>query len=311
MLSSIRNSRVLVTGGTGFIGSYLVKRLLSEGADLHVLRRKTSGAFRLDGLESRVHSHTVDYRDLAGLTSTVRRINPQKIFHLAAHTDVGRTMDNCSRSLESIIISTLNLIRALEGVDYEIFVNTGTCEEYGDNPAPFRESQIPNPVSPYSAAKVSTTMYCRMFHKTMGLPIVTLRPFLTYGPGQEPRRFIPQAIKAALNGEEFKMTQGEQTREFNYVEDIVEGYLLAATTPEAIGRIINIGNGKEYQLRELVEKIFLLAGAETRPVFGGLPYRPGETWHFYCDNRLAREILGWKPKYSLDEGLKLTIEAMR
>jgi nucleoside-diphosphate-sugar epimerase len=307
----IKDSRVLVTGASGFIGFHLTKRLLAEGAQVNIIRREKSPRSRLELIEGQAHSHVADLRDLETLTDIVRDIRPQKIFHLAASTNVERALDRCDEAVDSIILGTLNLLKALDGVDYELFVNTGTCEEYGDNPAPFKESQIPNPVSPYSAAKVSTTMFCQMFFKTLGLPIVTLRPFLSYGPYQESTRFIPQAILAAIKGEEFKMTKGEQTREFNYVEDIVEGYILAATTDKAIGRIINIGNGVEYQLREVVQKIFSLLEAKKPPLLGALPYRPGETWHFYSDNTLARDILGWQPGHTLDEGLCLTTEWYR
>ena len=143
--------------------------------------------------------------------------------------------------------------------------------------------------------------------QTLGLPILTLRPFLTYGPGQESNMLIPSLMKKVLEGEALEMTKGEQTREFNYVDDIVDGFIKASISPEAIGEIINIGNGLEYKIREVVEMVLKLVNSPIKPNLGALAYRPGETWHFYCDNTKARKILCWEPKVDLEDGLKRTI----
>jgi nucleoside-diphosphate-sugar epimerase len=134
---------------------------------------------------------------------------------------------------------------------------------------------------------------------------------LSYGPHQDFNRFIPQAISAGLRNEEFNMTAGEQTREFNYVSDIVDGILKASLSPEAIGEIINIGNGIEYRIKDVVNRIFQITGSQVKPRFGALLYRPGETWHFYCDNSKAKKLLQWELKIDLDTGLELTAEWYR
>jgi nucleoside-diphosphate-sugar epimerase len=150
-----------------------------------------------------------------------------------------------------------------------------------------------------------------MFHKTLDLPIVTVRPFLTYGPYQDPKMLIPHTIISALKGKSFDMTGGEQTREFNFISDIVDGYIKSATSPEAIGQVVNIGNGTEYQIREVVEKILDIMDARIKPAIGALPYRAGETWHFYCSNEKAMDLMGWKPRVRLEEGLEKTISWYR
>jgi nucleoside-diphosphate-sugar epimerase len=142
----------------------------------------------------------------------------------------------------------------------------------------------------------------------MGLPIVTLRPFLIYGPSQDTNMFIPSLIHHCLEGKDFPMTKGDQTREFNYVDDIVDAYLLAAFCPKAVGEIINIGNGIEYKIKDVAEIIVKMMGSPIKLLIGNLSKRPGEASHFFCSNEKAKRLLGWFPKFSLDEGLKKTIE---
>jgi len=306
-LEGIKGTRILLTGSSGFIGSHLGRALVGLGAELHLLDSPGASDFRIRDFRSRCSVHELDLTDLDSLRRLVREIRPEKIFHLASITTVDRSLDQSLPIVNNNLIGTLNLIDALNGVDYHCFVNTGTCEEYGDNPTPFSEDQRMNPVSPYSAAKASATIFCRMYHKTLDLPIVTVRPFLTYGPFQSPGMLIPRTIVSALKGKPFKMTAGEQTREFNYVSDIVNGFILASTTSEAIGQIINIGNGIEYSILDVVEKILAAMSKPIRPDIGALPYRSGEAWHFYCDNRKAKTLLGWSPSITLEEGIGKTV----
>ena len=307
MITTLENVKVLVTGISGFIGAHLARRLVAEGVRVYGLVRGSSNLWRIQDLKNQINLYHVDLRDFASVRKAAQDIKPQKLFHLAAYVDVSRSFEVMEEMVEVNIKGTLNLLRALDGTGYDCFINTGTCEEYGDNPVPFREEQIPNPVSPYSAAKVSTSMFCQMLHKTRGLPIITLRPFLTYGPRQESNMLIPLLIKKMIKGEALEMTQGEQTREFNYVDDIVDGFIKASISPGAIGEIINIGNGLEYKIRDVVEMILKLMDSPLKPKLGALDYRPGEARHFYCDNTKAREILGWSPKVDLEDGLKMTI----
>jgi nucleoside-diphosphate-sugar epimerase len=307
-MTTLSNTKVLVTGASGFNGSHLIRRLVAEGAQVSGLVRSSSNLWRIQDLENEIKLYYADLKDYESLRKVVQDIKPQKIFHLAAYVDVSRSLEVMEEMVEVNIKGTLNLLRGSDGTGYDCFINTGTSEEYGDNPVPFRESQMPNPVSPYSASKVATIMFCQMLYKTKGLPIITLRPFLTYGPGQESNMLIPSLVKKAIRGETFEMTGGEQTREFNYVDDIVDGFIKAAVTPRAIGEIINIGNSQEYKIRDVVAMVLKLMNSPLKPKFGALAYRPGETWHFYCNNTKAREILGWRPKVSLEDGLRMTID---
>lgn len=306
MLTQLQNARVLVTGGAGFIGSHLARRLVEEGAVVHVADEADPRAGRLADLQDRITYHRLDLLDAAAVSERLRRIDPVKVYHLAAHTNVRRGFETADDAVADLR-ATINLLRAVEGRACDGFVQTGTCEEYGDGEAPFREEQMPSPVSPYSASKTAQTFFALMCHRTLGAPVVVLRPFLTYGPGQAPSRFISQAIECGLSGAELPMTGGEQTREFNYVSDIADGFVRASVTPAAVGEIINIGNGVEVSLRQVVEEISRALGSPVKARFGAIPYRPGEAWHFYGDHSKARRILGWAPHVDLAEGLRRTV----
>ena len=305
---NLEGIRVLVTGAAGFIGSHLSRELVRRNAEVFLIDRPGTSITRIEDILDKVRVHYVDITDFSSLKNSIREIRPEKIFHLAAYVDVTRDWNIVDEMINVNIKGTLNLLKSLDGVDYDCFVNTGTCEEYGDNPAPFYEDQVPNPVSPYSASKVSATMFCQMLHRTMNLPIVTVRPLLTYGPGQESQMLIPSLIKSVLKGKSFKMTKGEQTRQFNYIDDVVEGFILAGTTPEAIGEVINLGSGAEYRIKDVAKMILNLMGNPIKLEIGALPYRPGETMHFYCSNEKAKKILGWRPMVPLKVGLKRTID---
>ncbi len=302
-MKKLNGSTVLVTGGLGFIGSHLVRRLMAEGCEVHVFGN--SGTHNVSDILRKVKVHMVDLRRFKDVKREIAGIMPLKIFHLAAYVNVSRTLDS-EMMIKNNFGGTVNLLKAAESVDYDCFINTGTCEEYGTNPVPFAEEQVPTPVSPYSVSKVKTTIFCQSYQKETGKPVITLRPFLTYGPFQRNNFLIPYIITSALFGRKIKTTKGEQAREFNYVSDIIEGYVLASVSGRAVGEIINIGSGKEYKIRDVIGRILDIMGSGA-VVDNSLPYRTGEAMHFYCSNEKARRLLGWQPKVSLDEGLKKTI----
>jgi len=307
--SFFKGKVVLVTGAAGFIGSHLTMRLLEEGAEVHILMKKDSNQFRIQDFIGNLTVWHGDLKDYQSICSCIGNSRPQIIFHLAALRNVKRGPELIESMIDVNIKGTINLLKGgiNEKINLECFVNTGSSEEYGNGTAPFNEDQREMPVSPYSASKLAATYFCQMLHESMGLPIITLRPFLTYGPNQNTDMFIPSLIQHCLEGKDFSMTEGDQTREFNYIDDIVDAYLLAACCPRAIGRVINIGNGIEYRIKDVAEKIVHMMGNPIKLLVGALPKRPGETDHFFCSNEKARELLEWSPRVSLNEGLERTI----
>jgi UDP-glucose 4-epimerase len=312
-MATISNRRVLVTGAAGFIGSHLTRRLVDEGAEVHALTGEVSSVYpgRLLDLRGRIKLHEGNITDRTAMEAVAKQVRPEIVFHLAAYTHVGKSWYRVDECIQSNIQGTANLLLALEDTGYERFVYTGTSEIYGDIEVPFREDATVNPISPYAVSKYSGERLCRMYQQGMGWPIVLVRPFNAYGPAQSPDRIIPETIVRALRGQDMDLTTGEQTREFNYVEDIADGYVRLGTTAGIEGELFNIGGGEEISIRDVVVTILDLLGNPITPNFGALEHRPNEIWRMYCDSTKARKRLGWEPKNTLREGLAKTIDWYR
>jgi nucleoside-diphosphate-sugar epimerase len=300
----------LVTGATGFIGSHLVRRLLADGVEVHALTSTVSSVCgpRLVDIRDQVVLHEGSLADRCAMDALVDSAQPTHIFHLGAYTHVGKSWQRVDECVQTNVQGTVNLLQALEGTGYQRFVNIGTSEIYGDIPVPFQEDKPVRPVSPYAASKYAAECLCRVFQQGHGWPIVMVRPFNAYGPRQTVDRIIPEVIVRALRGQDLKMTQGRQTREFNYVEDIVDGMVRCALVPGIEGELFKICCGEDVSIRSVTETILNLLGNPVAAEFGALPDRPTEIWTMRGDNTRARELLGWKPQWSLEAGLAKTIE---
>ncbi len=290
-----------MTGASGFLGREATRQLRAAGASVHATSR---GRGNLPG--------TTTHRagSAAAVGQVIARVRPQLVVHLAAPVSLDRDPARLPELWSGIFDTTDAVARACLDEDTRLIV-AGTCEEYGDGPAPFTEDQAPRPVSPYSTAKAAATHWTICLARSRGLRATVVRPFLTYGPGQATGRLVPTAIDAALSGRPFPMTDGQQTRELNHVSDIVRG-VLAARAPAAIGRIVNIGGGRELSVRAIVALVFAACGADTDLVqLGALPRRGGEADRFVGDHTLARNLLRHAPRVPLEEGLAQTIAAWR
>ncbi|MBT7372270.1 MAG: NAD-dependent epimerase/dehydratase family protein [Gammaproteobacteria bacterium] len=306
--TTLKGAQVLVTGATGFIGQHLCAALNGHGAHVLALRRASSSIRPSILQQDTVEWVEADLRNRADVERTIQPLGATHIFNLAALTSGDRGLGSADEMLVSNLHGTIHLLQALEGTDYKRFIQAGSAEEYGAAPSPTREDAPLSPVSAYSATKAAASLFCDMLSRTRGYPIVILRPFLAYGPGQTPERLIPQAIIAGLKDQPFRMTSGRQTREFTYVDDIVDGFIRAAVTPAAIGHTINLGTGDPVSVSYIVSLVMELTGASNAPLMGAIPDRPGEIWSYVCDNSKARKLLGWAPVTSLSDGLTMTIE---
>jgi nucleoside-diphosphate-sugar epimerase len=309
-VADLTGTRALVTGASGFIGSHVVRRLLDDGAEVHALTSAVSSVYplRLVDLRDRIMLHEANLHDRGAMDLLADTVRPQLVFHLAAYTHVGKSWQRVDECIQTNIQGTVNLLQALADSGYQRFVNIGTSEIYGDVDVPFREDAQVRPVSPYSVSKYAGEHYCRLFQQSRGWPIVLIRPFNAYGPAQSPDRVIPEIIVRALRGEPIRMTQGQQTREFNFVTDLVDGMVRAATTPGVEGELFNLGCGEEQSMRDVAARVLSLMGDPVTPEFGALPDRPTEIWRMYSDSSKARSRLGWAPQVSLDDGLRQTID---
>jgi UDP-glucose 4-epimerase len=308
-VDDLGGARVLVTGATGFIGSHLCRRLLDDGAEVHALTSTVSSVYpvRLVDIRDRITLHGGNLNDSGAMDSVVERADPAVVFHLGAYTHVGKSWERVDECIQTNIHGSVNLLQALARSNYERFVYTSTSEVYGDVAVPFQEDAVVDPLSPYSVSKYAGERFCRMLHRGRGWPIVVVRPFNAYGPAQSPDRVIPEIIVKALRGERLAMTEGHQTREFNYVDDLADGFVRAATVPGIEGEVFNIGGGEELSMRELATTTLALMGDPIVAEFGALPERPTEIWSMRADVTKATKVLGLPPARPLRDGLEQTI----
>jgi nucleoside-diphosphate-sugar epimerase len=305
----LKGARILVTGATGFLGSYVVRRLVAEGATVFGVSSSVSNNTpeRLIGVMDDIQLLEANLRDVSSIDQVVKTARPELVIHQAAFTHVGKSFSRIDENIQTNIQGTVNLLTALEG-NFTRFVNIGSGDVYGDAPVPFREDGPVRPASPYAVSKYAAERFCRMFHQAYDWPIVCLRPFNVYGPQQSPDRIIPELIMSALNGQDLKMTEGRQTREFMYVEDVADAFVRALTQPGIDGEVINISRGEEVPIREMAQTVLDLMGNPVQALFGALENRPTEIWRMFGDNTKARELLGWSATTSLQDGLGRTID---
>jgi nucleoside-diphosphate-sugar epimerase len=309
----MKGKRVLVTGGSGFIGAHLVHRLLSEGAEVGLMVRYGNVVKneRVKDVWDQLTVIEADLRNRGALTA-VREFAPTVVFHLAAYNHVGESFRQVEECFDVNAKGTANLLDVLDGAA-ETFVYTSTSEVYGHQASvPFVESMCPDPISPYAITKYAGELYCRLKQRVGGSPrVVVVRPFNTFGPYQSGKAVIPELIIDCLKGHPIRTTQGEQTREFNYVGNVVDGLILAAEHPKPIEGPVNLASGEEVAIKDLVRMIADLTQTKSKIEIGALPYRPTEIWRMYADSTRAGDVLGWTPKVSLKDGLTITVDWFR
>ena len=290
--------RVLVTGASGFLGRAVCALLQEAGAEVF-------GTWHSRPLPAAIPGEPMDLP--GGADALIRRVQPQVVLHLAAPVNVARDPALYATMRRGILDGTVEVAEACRAVGARL-VAVGTCEEYGDAEAPFREDAAVAPVSPYSALKAAATAWVTMRARTSDLDAVVVRPFRAYGPGGR-GGLIPAACRAALRGEPFEMTDGAQVREWNHVDAIAAGVVAAGAHPDARGRVLNLGGGPRAAVLEVAQTLFALAGADPgllRP--GALPRRAGEVDRFWGDHAAAEALWGRLEQPSLADGLADTLE---
>jgi dTDP-glucose 4,6-dehydratase len=307
-------STVLVTGAAGFIGSHLTRALVGRGSQVVALVSDVSELYppRLEDLKGSIILERANLTDAFAVERVVERARPQFVFHLGAFTHVGRSFDRVAECMRTNIEGTHNILEALVKYPPHRLVYVSTSEVYGDVEIPFREDGPVHPVSPYGVSKYAAERLALIYNAAYSVPAVSIRPFNAYGPMQSPDRIIPETITRALRGLPVEITEGIQTREFNFVGDIVAGLLKAAEADDSVvSEVINVGCGEERSMKDVASRVLELLGNPVELRVGALPYRPREIWRMYCDNSKARHMLGWNTEVSFDEGLQKTIEWYR
>jgi UDP-glucose 4-epimerase len=293
--TSLKGQQALVTGASGFIGSRLCSRLLETGAEVHAVSRsrQESGA---------VHWKATDLSDTEGTLALVRQVKPDLIFHLASHVSGSRGLDVVLPTLHANLVSTVNILVAAAEVGCGRVLLAGSLEE------PDSKDPQPVPVSPYAAAKFAAGAYGRMFHSLHGVPVVMLRIFMVYGPGQrDETKLVPYVITSLLRGESPELSSGTRLVDWVYVDDVVDALIASTATEQALGETLDVGSGSLTPIRGVVEEIVRLLRPAVEPRFGALPDRPKERIRV-ADIDRAQAVLGWAPRTPLNDGLAATVD---
>lgn len=303
--------RVLVTGGAGFIGSHLARRLLAEGNDVRVLDNFSTGnRANLAGLDGEIEVVEGDIQSYERAHNAVRGC--EVVFHEAALPSVPRSIQDPLTSNAANVIGTLNILLASRdsGVRRVVFASSSSI--YGaDLTLPKQEEKAPQPISPYAVAKLAGEGYCRSFSQVYALETVALRYFNVFGPRQDPlshyAAVIPKFISALLAGRQpVVFGDGEQSRDFTYIDNVVDANLLAAAAEGVSGQTFNIACGDRITLNHLLEELREITGVDLQARY--LEPRPGDVLHSLADIGKAREQLGYEPGVSFGVGLRRTAE---
>lgn len=311
-----QDKRVLVTGAGGFIGSHLVEELVKKECRLRAFVHYNS--FNRWGwldytdkkIKNSIEIFTGDVRDPNGVKEAMRKIDV--VFHLAALIGIPYSYHSPDTYLDTNIKGTLNILQSAREFEVEKVIHTSTSEVYGTAQfVPITEKHPINPQSPYSATKAAADFLALSFNRSFDLPVAIIRPFNTYGPRQSSRAIIPTIITQIISGKKkINIGSTRPTRDLTYVKDTVDGFIRIAESDKSTGEVINIGNNFEISIKDLINLIAKIMNAKIKIMIEEKRVRPikSEVERLWADTKKARELFNWKPSYSLEQGLKKTIE---
>jgi len=306
------STRFLLTGGAGFIGSHIVKRLVGEGAVVRVVDNLSTGQVaRLETLRCSIEYVEADLADNLVSDEVVKDVD--YVLHQAAIPSVQRSVRDPIGTNRANVTATLNLLESCRKAKVRRFVYAASSSAYGDTEVlPKSEEMPPNPLSPYALQKLAGEHYCKLYYSLYGLETVCLRYFNVFGPGQDPHSeysaVIPKFISKLLINELITVYgDGEQSRDFTYVENVVDANLLALQATKACGKVLNVGCGERITLNTLIQLLEEIVGVKAKVSYSAS--KPGDVRHSLADINLARRLLEYEPKVMVKEGLRRTVEA--
>jgi nucleoside-diphosphate-sugar epimerase len=301
-------SPVLVTGGAGFLGARLVRFLVAQGATVHLVARPSTQLARVADIVDRVTVHRCDLADAARTTAVVEAVDPRTVFHIAATGAYGS--DRVATLFRDNVLATFHLLQATAGCADCRFIHAASSLEPGPRPVPIREDDPFAPAVPYGAAKAAATLLVRQAAAT-GRPVVMLRPFTIYGPGEPDARLVPTAIRAAFAGTPMQLTAASSARDLVFVDDVVDAFVLASTIRGIEGELIHVATGRATTAADVVRMVEHVAGRPIRIAPDPFPAKPTDTPLWCADVSRAQGLLGWRPAHDLLEGLTKTVEWYR
>lgn len=303
--------KVVLTGGTGFIGANLARRLLRDGHHVHFFVRKGHKNWRIEAIRENVTLYEVNLNDEAQLEGALKQIGPDWIFHLAAYGSSSVQKD-LRRMVDINILGTMSLVEAALKSGFQAFINVGSSSEYGWKDHPPAETEGLDPNSHYAITKAAATMFCQYTAIAKKAPVITLRPYAVYGPYEDFGRFMPTLIIKALDGHLPPLVDPRVARDFIYVDDFVDACILAASRGgQEFGAIYNCGTGVQTTIQQAVNLAQRLLPIADEPKWGSMENRSWDTDVWVSDSRRIQKVLDWRPNYNLEEGLKSMIAWFR
>jgi len=307
-------NKFLVTGGAGFIGSNICRKLVSQGCFVRVLDNLLTGKKRnLAGIIDQIEFVEADMGDWQTARAAMKDIDV--VLHQGALPSVPRSVDDPALTHQHCVDATFTLLMAARDAGVKRFVYAASSSAYGDAPSsPKVETMAPNPLSPYAVGKLVGEYYCSVFSKVFGLETISLRYFNVFGPHQDPASqyaaAIPAFVTAILKNQPPTIYgDGEQSRDFTYIDNVVEANLLASRTERTSGEVINIACGDAITVNAIIDMINRQLGQNVKPTYA--PARPGDVKHSLADITLARKLIGFKPTVQFREGLERAIDWYR
>lgn len=294
-IKQLSGKKVFITGASGFLGSHLCDRLCKNNVEVHAVSR-TERTSDQDSLQW-WHGNMEDIEVVQNLFHTIK---PDVVFHLSGMVTGAAGAELVLPTFNSLLVTTVNIltVAAKTGCDRVILIASLEEPEPGQNEV--------TPISPYAAAKWASSAYSRMFHQLYQTPVVLVRPFMTYGPGQNVRKIIPSVTLSLLQSEPPKLASGQRQVDWIYIDDVISGMLAAAQVPHVEGCTFDLGSGTLVSIRSVVQQLTNLVNPQIEPLFGALPDRPVEKVRV-ANTAYTYEKLGWQPVISLEAGLEHTV----
>ncbi|MFC1677584.1 SDR family oxidoreductase [Planctomycetota bacterium] len=313
-MKGVTMDRFLVTGGAGFIGSNICRKLIEQGCFVRVLDNLSTGKMsNLEGIIDKLEFVEADMADTQVANSAVKDIDI--VLHQGALPSVPKSIDNPAATHRDCVDATFTMLLAARDAGVKRFVYAASSSAYGDSETlPKVETMVDNPLSPYAVAKLVGEHYCSVFYKVFGLETISLRYFNVFGPYQDPTSQYAAAIPAFVMGilKDEPPTiygDGEQTRDFTYIDNVVEANLLAARAKKTTGQTINVACGDTISVNKIIDLINNIVDKNVKPIY--VDSRPGDVKHSFADISLAKETIGFEPVVMFEEGLKKAIDWYR
>ena len=298
--------RCLLTGATGFVGSWLTRRLVADGHSVGIVTRSGSDTSRINTILNNVTQIHGDLNAMADSRPSILKFAPDTVFHLGWKGGNSSRYQNDPAQVFSNVPGSLELIQIAADSGAKTFINFGSCMEYGQFNIPVRETDSVLPKNLYGSAKYAFEYLGSVLAPTLGLRFCSLRLFWAYGPSDDPSRLVPSLIRGMLDGKRHSMTMGDQIWDYLYIDDVIEAVIQVSHATSAQG-IFNLGSGHPEKLRTIAEYIASLTGGESLLGLGDIPYGTGQVMHLQADTNRLRLATGWVPKVPLEDGLKRTV----